>query len=104
MLQLVQDIRGQWDTFADLFAAASTVTVCGSWLLTAGALTLPGKYAAKVKDAAAEKEALLADPDNGKQLRDLVAAECLALQGLRHEQAAAFVPMSFESDDDAPAQ
>ncbi|CAJ1412876.1 unnamed protein product, partial [Effrenium voratum] len=113
-LKAVQEVRGEWATWARILGAGSCLVVDSVWLLSAAALTGPGALATGVAEVPVKvdgkKAALVADPTNGLAVRDFLTAEVQALHGIRvaARQAAplvvdTFQPLQFESEDEAPA-
>jgi hypothetical protein len=72
-------IREHWKDWTSLLGFMTTGTVDVSWMLTLGALTVPGAWAEKLEpvpmSAASEKQQLMTDKQNGKSLVDFLVAE-----------------------------
>ena len=49
LLSFVQCIREEWSFWAERVARASSTLVCGTWLLTAASLTIPGTWVSKLQ-------------------------------------------------------
>ena len=72
-------IRQEWTKYFEIFAQSVTQTVTLGWLLQGAALTMPGTWAAKIKDTPSEcaqpMAELMARPDSASNLRNLLVAE-----------------------------
>jgi hypothetical protein len=80
ILQFANVLRENWDEVVWFFGLATTMSVSGAWLLQLASLSVPGAWAAALRDVPnlpPSKDKLVAQPTKGKVLAEFLA-ECVS--------------------------